>query len=249
MDTTTADRQQRGPARSRSRRTRVAAGATTAAVAAALVWTTSTLADAAPGRAAAPAVVTTTGARLLPVSGVTLSGTSSRRSVTALRVLDQSGSADDWARYQEYGGHSAGTAYDGYLDLRPESGTVDPSARLTLVVGYRGPAAEQQRWTWSLEDRNDRSWVQVASNAGVPGWGAWRRLEFAVPGTAARFVSSNGSVRVRLTSSNAVDDADLDYLALVPSGDGTGPTSTPTSGSTATSPPPTSGGTASPSTT
>lgn len=222
------------------RRISIAAGGAAVVATAGLLSTGSTLADAAPRRAVSATAVGD-GARqvLLPVSGVTRSGTASRRDVAALRVLDQSGGADDWSRYQEYGGHSAGTPYDGYVDLRPANGAaVPPTAGFTLVVNYRGPAAEQQRWTWSLMDRTDRSWVPVGSNAGAPGWGSWRALEFPVPGAAARFVATDGSVRVRLTSSDAVDDADLDYLAVTVSG-GAGSSPTPTAGSTATSAPPT----------
>lgn len=215
-------------------------------VAASLLWAGSSLAGAAPRRADAPSTGTAatgtaaTGASaaavLLPVSGGSSGGTASQRSVSALRVLDQTGDADDWDRYVEYGGRSAGTAYDGYVDLRAAGGTVDTSGGLTLVVNYRGPGAQLQRWTWSLRDRVGRAWVEVGGNDGVPGWDGWRRLEFAVPGTAARFVAADGSVRVRLTSSDATDDADVDYLAVVPSGGGAGPAPEPTA---TVAPPPT----------
>ncbi len=176
---------------------------------------------------ATPAQAATT--TLAPVSMTTTSGvTGSGQPVSNLAVRDQSGTQNTYAKYVEFS-PSGSSAYAGYRTYTVPA-SVPPSSVTGIQVdaNYLGPAAAQQTWTWSLYDWATSSWTQIGTNAGAPSWGSWKLLTFSAGGG---FVSSTGSIRVRLAANNTSDSADVDYEAVtVTSGSSsdTTPPSTPT---------------------
>ena len=157
-----------------------------------------------------------TATTLVPGSLTTTAGGTGGQPVSALDVMDQSGTANNWNNYVEFWGQSAGTAYAGYAGFTlPGSVTPSSITGLQVQVNYQGPATAAQIWTWSLYDWATSSWVSVGTNAGAPDWGAWTLLSFNASGTLADYVSSSGELRLQLTSNNASDNADIDYEAIV----------------------------------
>ncbi|MFN8195273.1 MAG: endo alpha-1,4 polygalactosaminidase [Nocardioidaceae bacterium] len=182
----------------------------------ALLWGVVVAATAPPAGAA-----TTT---LTPASLTTTTGSTGGQGVAALRVQDQSGTTDTWAKYVELNGRYAG--YAGFT----VPGTIAPASvtGLQVAANYRGPAPATQTWTWSVWNWSTSTWTSVGTNAGAPDWGAWKLLSFTAPGTASSFVSATQGVRVQMASNNANDNADLDYLAVtLVTGGGTTDTTAP----------------------
>lgn len=150
---------------------------------------------------------------LAPSSMVTTSGSvDASQTVRNLAVQDQSGTADNYAKYVEL--DSTPTPYSGYRQYTVPS-SVAPASVTGIVVraNYRGPAAAQQTWTWSVYNWSTSTWTTVGSNAGAASW-VWKPLTFAGPGSAASHVSGTGAVRVRVSSNNAADNALLDYESI-----------------------------------
>ncbi|MFJ2158090.1 endo alpha-1,4 polygalactosaminidase [Streptomyces sp. NPDC087856] len=174
---------------------------------------------------------------LTPTSLTTTAGTTGGQDVSTLATQDLSGTTDNSDNYVELQGHTASTAYAGYLTYTvPSSITPSSVNGLQLKVNYRGPATAQQTWTWSVYDWNTSSWVTLGTNAGAPAWGNWKVLTFTAGGTLPHEIQAGtGAVRIRITSNNAADDADLDYAGLnvsstaaTPSATGTPTSSAPT---------------------
>ena len=167
-----------------------------------------------------------------PSSLVTSSGLTDRaQTVANLAVQDQSGTADNYAKYVELG--SSSTAYSGYRQYTVPS-SVAPSSVTGIVVkaNYRGASTAQQTWTWAIYNWSTATWTNVGTNAGAASW-VWKSLTFASPAAASSHVSPTGAVRVRISSSNTADNALLDYESITvsssttpPAGDTTAP-STP----------------------
>lgn len=161
------------------------------------------------GLIAVPAVAADTA--LAPTSMTTTSGeVGDGQDVAPLATKDQSGKSNNWSKYVEFSGR-----YDGYRGYTlPASVARADVAGITVAVNYRGPSSDNQTWTWSVYDWTAKQWRTAGTNADAPDWGAWKNLTFSVNDDAHRLVSAQGDVRVRLTSNNASDAADIDYEAV-----------------------------------
>ena len=178
------------------------------------------------GEADAAAKVTT----LAPTALTTTAGATGGQPVKALQVKDLTGSTDTWDRYVEFGGGSTAKPYSGYLKYQlPTTVTADAITALEVNANYRGPAAADQVWTWSLYNWKTSAWSTVGTNTGVQGWSAWTSLSFSPTDNASTYASSTGEIRVSLTASNSADNADVDYLGVVVTSTSTlTPTTSPT---------------------
>ena len=153
---------------------------------------------------------------LVPTSYVTTLGSTGGQAVSALGLLDESGSSGTWAKYVEFDPKS-GSTYAGYQTFVLPTTTAPSSLKtMQIQVNYQGPASSGTTWTWQLYNWTSATWVTVGTNAGAPDWGAWKLLSFSVPGTLSSYVrSSDGAMMVQMLSNNAKDSADIDYEAVV----------------------------------
>lgn len=155
---------------------------------------------------------TATTLTLAPTSYTTTQGADGGQSVNNLKVRDQSGSQNTWTKYVEF--QTPGKNYVGYRSyILPAS--VNPSAITGLQVqaNFLGPTKAVQTWRWRLYNWSNNSWDVLGDNNGAS-WSAWKLLSFNASGTLKNYVSSSREIRVRTDSSNAGDDADLDYEAV-----------------------------------
>ena len=147
-----------------------------------------------------------------PLRYRTLKGADSGKPVSALKVRDQSGSADNPAKYVAF--TTPSTAYRGiqYFSLgnayKPEDVT-----GISFKVNYKGPAKSKQVWTWKLFDWNARRWVKIGDNARARP-GVWNLLVFNPGGSPYRFINAKGKIRVQINSNNDIGNAKIDFEAL-----------------------------------
>ena len=150
---------------------------------------------------------------LVPSSYVTTVGTSGGQAVaTSIDLLDESGTENIWNKYVEFDG-----LYAGYqVFTLPTTIARSSVTNMKIEVNYQGPSAPNQTWTWQIYNWATATYVTVGTNAGAPEWGAWTILTFTVPGTLSNYVNStNGQVRIQLSSNNSSDSADIDYEAVI----------------------------------
>jgi endo-alpha-1,4-polygalactosaminidase (GH114 family) len=96
-------------------------------------------------------------------------------SVDALATRDQSGTADDPAKYVRLGG--SGATYSGYRTYTLPAG-VSPSTvtTITMLADFRGPTSAKNAWTWSIYDWTNDTWVRLGTqdhcggDAGTKKW-------------------------------------------------------------------------------
>jgi hypothetical protein len=163
--------------------------------------------------------------RLYPTRIVLQSGQVSPQPLTVLAAQDQSGTVDTWSNYLEF---SPGTDLQATFTFTlPAAVAPDQLASLTLLGNYKGQAKSRQSWSFQLYDVARARWVTIGDNQAAKSW-VWSPLAFAPTGTAANFVGANRELSLRFTTKTAVDNCDLDYLAL----------SYTTSGTTTPPPPP-----------
>src|SRR4029079_10951541 len=93
---------------------------------------------------------------------------------------------------------------------------------LSLRTNYRGPAADDMRWTFEAFDVQAGAWETIADNGFASDW-VWTTAVFPV---GARFVSSTGEVLIRYGTDSPADASDLDELVLLAGG---APSATPPS--------------------
>jgi uncharacterized protein YkwD len=147
-----------------------------------------------------------------PVSYTTSKGADSGNPVSALKVRDQSATADDPSKYVSFS--TPGTVYRGTQDFSLGSAYKPADVTgISLRVNYKGPAKSTQAWTWKLYDWNAKKWVKVGDNAGVQA-NVWKMLVFSSPSSPKRFVNASGKIRVLLTSNNASGNAKIDFEVL-----------------------------------
>lgn len=135
---------------------------------------------------------------------------SAQGNLSALKVRDQSWYDDDDAKYVAFYPEAR---YVGYRAYRLPA-AVSPASvtALRIEANYCGPETFEQVWTWLLYDWSARTWVSIGNNSGVTAW-EWKVLMFKVK-APARFIASNGQLRLRTVSSNGINDARLDYEAI-----------------------------------
>lgn len=187
----------------------------------ALVVTSATIVAGCAFSALPAAAATTT---LSPGSLTTTAGVvGSGQTVGNLAIKDQTGSQDIWTKYVEFSpaGSSPHSGYRTYT----LPGSVSPASVTGVAVSanYRGPSTAGQTWTWALYNWTSSTWTNVGTNATAPDWGSWKLLSFGSPASASAFVSSTGSIRVRLLAGNAGDSANLDFESVTVSSSGGAP--------------------------
>jgi len=191
-------------------RKRWVVAASVAALACSAAWVPPQAARAAP-----PPTVTLTA--LTPTSIVDVRG-SHTGAVGALATRDQSGRADDPARFVRLRGD--GASYTGYRTYVLPGGVPASSVTtIALAANARGPIARRDRWTWSIRDVANGGWVRLGTqahcggDAGTSGWPCddldrrpWKYVRYnaihAAGRTLADFVDpSTDEIRIRLRSS------------------------------------------------
>lgn len=164
--------------------------------------------------------------RLFPTRLTLQSGTVSSQPLTVLATQDQSGTVDTWVNYLEFSPSTAVQAT--FTFTLPSSVTPAQLSNLTLLSNYKGQAKATQTWSFQLYDVANARWVTVGDNQAAKSW-VWSPLAFVPTGTAANFVSASRELSLRLVTKSAVDNCDLDYLALsYTTGSAQSPTPTPT---------------------
>jgi hypothetical protein len=157
-----------------------------------------------------PALAVSDALALAPVSMTHESG-GAEGDIAALARRDQTGWDDQPANYVAF--VTPGVKYAGYRTYQLPAGVVPASiTALRVEVNYSGPSKRLQLWTWFLYDWSAAAWVRVGDNSKSRAW-EWGMLIFNIP-TPARFVSSTGEIRLRLTSNNGNNDTRLDYEAV-----------------------------------
>lgn len=173
-----------------------------------------------------------------PKSLNTLSGSASSTSLSALSVKDQTGTQDIWNKYVEFYGRS--TAYKGVFTFDVSSVNPTSVKSFSLNVNFKGPKYQYQEWVFEYFVPTDNSWARAGNNQNAPSW-VWTALSFPSSTSFSSLVQA-GTVKVRLSSTTAKDDCDLDYLAITTSDDSstsaptTAPTQKPTSAPTTAAP-------------
>jgi hypothetical protein len=152
--------------------------------------------------------------RLSPVSYLTLRGADGAQAVANLNLKDQAGTQNNWNRYVEF--QTPNQNYVGYRRYTLPAG-ISPQSLTGLKVeaNFLGPNVQAQQWRWRIFNWKTNSWVYLGNNNGSS-WSGWKLLSFSASGTAADYVkTSTSEIRIRSDSSNASDDADLDYEAIL----------------------------------
>lgn len=131
--------------------------------------------------------------------------------VASLAIQDQSGTQNDSAKYVLF--TTSGSDYQGYRRyFVPKSISPRWIISLRIRANYFGPDKTSQIWSWQGFDWTQKTWVKIGdNNNAVPN--QWTILTFNAM-SAARFVNSNGEMRLQLLSGNAAYDAKLDYETL-----------------------------------
>lgn len=148
-----------------------------------------------------------------PSSYITLSGGDNGNSVQSLQTLNGTGMTDNAACVQFFS-KTAGTTYSGYRSYILDPGL--PIVALQVQANFRGPSSSKQVWTWKIFDWVYNDWVPLGTNAMAFDHGPWTVLNFNVGAPFSNYVNSaTGEVRIGFTSNNSVDDASLNYEAIV----------------------------------
>ncbi|MCF7985166.1 MAG: endo alpha-1,4 polygalactosaminidase [Thiohalocapsa sp.] len=157
---------------------------------------------------------------LHPVALAERDGRNGGQSLSVLATKDQSGSDDNWYKYLELYPDDGG--YRGDFSFRlPDGLNADAIDALTLVVNYRGPERDQQRWRWRLRNVADNRWVTLGDNRIADSW-VWAAPRFFVPGDPRDYVDGARKLHLRYVTDSSYDASQMDYLKLVASMDGDG---------------------------
>ena len=150
---------------------------------------------------------------LAPQTIVTQSGKTSGK-VASLGVRDQADAVDSSSKYVRF--KTPNKIYSGYRTYKLFQNSLRGAlTSLTVLANYKGPNASTQVWTWDLFDWDTNTWIKVGDNTNaIANTWTWLTLgtDLTDPG---RFVSpATLEVHLRLTSSDASEDAKLDYEAI-----------------------------------
>lgn len=157
---------------------------------------------------------------LLPSSYITTSGGDEAQPVSNLHVKDQLGDDNDYYRYLEFQTLN-GNNYAGYRTFSlPSHITPTEITALSLTVNFLGPAPDEQEWSWQVYNWNSSSWANLGNNTGASWETGWKEFTFNITGAFTNYVggTNNDEIRIQLASSNAVDNADVDYEAITVTG-------------------------------
>lgn len=131
--------------------------------------------------------------------------------VASLAVQDQSGTDDTPSAYVLF--KTPGKKYIGFrLFSLPAEIRAKLVSSAVLHVNFKGPAATQQVWTWSIYNWKAGRWIRLG-NSSTATADSWNTLSFPIANIVP-YVNGTNKVRIRIASSNARADAKLDYEAL-----------------------------------
>eukprot|EP00026_Physarum_polycephalum_P003031 Phypoly_transcript_03040.p1 GENE.Phypoly_transcript_03040~~Phypoly_transcript_03040.p1 ORF type:complete len:833 (+),score=110.97 Phypoly_transcript_03040:44-2542(+) len=171
-----------------------------------------------------------------PTSITDAAGSHSSQAISVLSVNDQSGTANDWDNYVEF--DSSSVPYSGTFNFN--IGSTQTIKGISLHVNYLGQPWTAQRWTFALylnpTSTSSGSWVQIGNTSSVTsGWASWTMLTLMLTsGDFTRAQDANNIIQIRLTSSNTVDNCDLDFVQLTLSSTSTSSSAASSSASVAT---------------
>jgi hypothetical protein len=84
---------------------------------------------------------------------------------------------------------------------------------LSFIANFKGPDRSEQRWIWQIRDFKDGKWVVIADNSGVVPW-RWSHITAPIGQSPERYLTHQNRLKLRYLTHRAVDNSDLDYLAL-----------------------------------
>lgn len=169
----------------------------------------------APCAYSAPATRTAT---LVPLSYKTIYGKDNGQpAASSIDLPDETGTMNVWAKYLQFQARTAHTAYAGSRDYYMVGDVASEHLTdITVKVNYLGPLYSLQVWTWYIHNWTTGAWDSIGTNATSPGWTGWTIFTFTPTSQPADYVrTSDGLIQVATSSSNAADDADIDYEAVV----------------------------------
>lgn len=146
--------------------------------------------------------------RTVKVASMSTGSGSATGAISSMRKKDQSGTADNPARYVLFS--TPGAVYRGTrvykLPAFIHKGNIET---LKLRVNIKAPAPGSQQWIWSAYNWSAKKWVKIGDNTSATA-NTWSLLTLQFPAPASRFINSSGQVKIRLHSSNDSGNAKID---------------------------------------
>jgi hypothetical protein len=133
------------------------------------------------------------------------------QSTDVLNTKVMSGEADDWNQYIEFS-PSRRKGYRGSFTFRlPSHISPEMVKNITLNINFQGPEKSEQRWSWRIRNFEKHRNVFLGDNRTAKDWN-WTSMSFKT--TAKSYIGSDGRIKIRLSSNNAYDVCNLDYLQV-----------------------------------
>jgi hypothetical protein len=163
-----------------------------------------------------------------------IQGKVSTQNVSVLSVLDQHGTQNSWNKYMEI---DAGTKTRFVADFKLSySGNVAHLKNLSVAINSIGLPATMQKRALKIQTSSG-AWKTVATNQNSQTW-IWYSQVALLPSASNTYFAKDGSLTIRVVSSNSMDVMDLDYMVIEASvNDDTSSPITPTSAPTVANPP------------
>ncbi|NOH02932.1 MAG: hypothetical protein HND47_13710 [Chloroflexi bacterium] len=147
-------------------------------------------------------------AKTIKVGSLSTQRGSTSGDLSVMKKKDQSGTADNPARYVLFS--TPGTIYRGTRVYTLPAYIRDSNIEtLRLRVNVKAPSHDSQRWIWRVFDWDAGKWETVGSNS-VATANTWSLLTFNFPQSPDRFINSSGQVKIQFRSTNASGDAKID---------------------------------------
>lgn len=141
----------------------------------------------------------------------TQSGATGNQSVDLMSMQDQSGADDNPNAYVLF--TTPNVIYTGiHLFQLPAGLSSESIQSITLKVNFKGAAVASQKWTWSIYNVANWTWIPIGTNENAIE-DTWTLLNFPVTQTG-QFVNSTGNILIQLQSDNPTGDAKIDYETL-----------------------------------
>jgi hypothetical protein len=94
----------------------------------------------------------------------------------------------------------------------PSSISATSVTSMGLLVNFRGPAVQGQRWTFEVLDTSTGSWTLLGDNTFAPYW-VWTMNTFPMSAPLTRYFSS-GTLQIRYGTTSNADASDIDQLVI-----------------------------------
>ncbi len=136
-------------------------------------------------------------------------GSISNQSLSVLSSKDMKGWQDDWYTYIELAPDEK--RFVGLFDFKaPKRNGWN---KLMVKANTIGEAANNQRWRFQLRDFTNKRWLDIGNNNGAADW-VWFGQSMVVGQSIGNYINTNGRIRIRYFSNNAVDVSNLDQLRV-----------------------------------